>query len=207
LPVVVIVDTDRERTATLRGLLEEDGQSVEQHASCEALLRHWCPCRQSCLLINARLPGMSGLELLMAFRDADDGVAAVIITFCSDLTLAISAVRAGATDIIQPVFTGNELRGSVARALRQSHAKWLLANGRTSAIDHLAALTPRQRQVMVGVLAGERSKTIAFNLGISQRTVETHRASIMRKTRAASLPELARLAFQASSPVADGAIA
>ena len=112
-------------------------------------------------------------------------------------------MKAGALDFIEKPFHHSDLRASVDRALEQSRDSGKLLAWRESAADHIAALTPRQRQIMDLVLAGNPSKNIAADLGISQRTVETHRASIMKKAGVKSLPALARLALAAAEKVAD----
>ena len=128
---------------------------------------------------------------------------AILHTGNSDVPMAVQAMKAGALDFIEKPFGHGELRASIARALDQSRDSNKLLAWRESAANHIAALTPRQRQIMNLVLAGHLSKNIAADLGISQRTVETHRASIMKKTCVKSLPALARLALAAAEQVAD----
>jgi two-component system CheB/CheR fusion protein len=123
--------------------------------------------------------------------------------------MVVQAVKAGASDFIEKPIGRTELLESIERAFEQSQDSGKLAAWRESAADHIASLTARQRQIMAMVLAGHPSKIIAANLAISQRTVENHRASIMKKTGSKSLPALARLALAASwtdageRPVAD----
>jgi two-component system CheB/CheR fusion protein len=172
---------------------------VEDFASCEAFLAAYRPGREACLLVDACLPGMSGLELLRQMNHASRQLPAIMITGNGDVRMAVQAMKAGALDFIEKPFDQSELLASVERALEQSRDSSKLSAWREAAADHIAALTPRQRQVMDLVLAGHPSKNIAADLGISQRTVENHRASIMKKTGAKSLPALARLALAAAS--------
>jgi two-component system, chemotaxis family, CheB/CheR fusion protein len=123
---------------------------------------------------------------------------AIMITGNSDVAMAVEAMKAGASDFIEKPISHHELLASVDRALEQSQDSEKRAAWRVEAATHLADLTPRQRQVMMMVLAGHPSKNIAADLGISQRTVENHRASIMTKTGCKSLPALARLAVAAA---------
>jgi two-component system, chemotaxis family, CheB/CheR fusion protein len=120
-----------------------------------------------------------------------------MITGNSDVSIAVQAMKAGASDFIEKPISRGELLACVDRALEQSRDSSKLTAWREDAATHMAGLTPRQRQVMEMVLAGHPSKNIAADLGISQRTVENHRASIMTKTGTKSLPALARLALAA----------
>ena len=146
----------------------------------------------TCLLIDAYLPGMSGLELLKKLHDGGHRVPSIMITGNSDVPMAVEAMKAGALDFIEKPIGREELIASIERALELSQDSSKLQEWRELAATHLAGLTPRQREVMERVLAGHPSKNIAADLGISQRTVENHRASIMKRTGSKSLPALAR---------------
>jgi two-component system CheB/CheR fusion protein len=121
-----------------------------------------------------------------------------MVTGSSDLSVAVEAMKAGATDFIEKPVGRDELLASIDRALDLSRDASRLSRWHEDAAERLALLTPRQRQVMDRVLAGEPNKNIAADLGISQRTVESHRAAVMKRMAARSLPELARLALAAS---------
>jgi two-component system CheB/CheR fusion protein len=140
------------------------------------------------------------LELLVRLRGAGDPVPVVIITGGGDLAMAVQAMKLGAADFIEKPIGGDDLLASVERALAQSRDSDLAEAWQDAARRKMATLTSRQREIMDMVLAGHPSKNIAADLGISQRTVENHRASIMHKTGAKSLPALARLAM-AAGPV------
>jgi len=196
-PVVFVVDDNEELRGEMRALLEGDGCMVEDYASCEAFLEAYRPGRGNCLLIDAYLPGMSGMELLAHLSDAGDELPAIMMTGSSDVPMAVRAMKAGALDFIEKPVSGSELISSVARAIEQSRDATRLSNWRVDAAKRIAELTPRQHQIMDMVLAGHPSKNIAADLGISQRTVENHRASIMKRTGSKSLPALARLAVAA----------
>jgi len=197
-PVIFVVDDDRNVRETMRAVLEEDGRSVEAYSSCEAFLQAYRPGREACLLIDAYLPGMSGLELLKRLNEEGYRLPAIMITGNSDVSMAVRAMKAGALDFMEKPVGNSELLACVARALEQSRDSGKLSAWRQSAASHVAGLTLRQRQVMELVVAGQASKNIAADLGISRRTVENHRASIMKKTGAKSLPALARLVLAAS---------
>jgi two-component system CheB/CheR fusion protein len=183
-------------------MFEEEGLAVEGYATCEAFLEAYRPGREACLLIDAYLPGMSGLELLNRLRDAGHRLPAIMITGNSDVPMAVQAMKAGASDFLEKPIGRGELLASVARALEQSKDATKLSDWQKAAADRIERLTPRERQIMELVLAGSPSKNISADLGISQRTVENHRAAIMEKTGSKSLPALARLAL-AATPNAD----
>jgi len=202
--VVFVVDDDDNIRRTIRTVLENEGHVVEDYAAGEAFLAAYRPGRDGCLLIDAYLPGMGGLELLQRLRDAGDQLTAIVITGHSDVPMAVQAMKAGALDFIEKPIGAPELLASIERALEQSRDSGKLFAWREDATKHVSSLTPRQRQVMELVLAGHPSKNIAADLGVNQRTVENHRASIMKKTGARSLPALARLALAASSAAEAG---
>ena len=141
---------------------------------------------------------MNGLDLLRRLGELGHHLPTVMITGNSDVPMAVQAMKAGALDFIEKPISRGELLASVGRALELSQDSSKLSAWREDATHRLATLTPRQRQIMELVLAGHPSKNIAADLGISQRTVENHRASIMTKTGSKSLPALARLALAAA---------
>jgi two-component system, chemotaxis family, CheB/CheR fusion protein len=197
--VVFIVDDDDNLRAGLRQVLEDAGSTVEDFASAEAFLRAYRPERGGCLLIDAYLPGMSGMDLLHRLSEVGrGGLASIMITGNSDVPMAVQAMKAGAMDFIEKPISGDELLAAVERAFGRVNDAGKRSAWRENAATHLASLTSRQREIMEMVLAGSPSKNIAADLGISQRTVENHRAAIMRKTGARSLPALARLALAAA---------
>jgi two-component system CheB/CheR fusion protein len=199
LAVIYVVDDDNTIRQAIRAVLEDDGRAVEDFATCEAFLEVFRPRREACLVIDAYLPGMNGLDLLAWLHDAGHRLPAIMITGSSDVPIAVQAMKAGASDFIEKPIRRDELLACVNRALEQSRDISKLSAWREDAANHVAALTPRQREVMAMVLAGHPSKNIAADLGISQRTVENHRASIMAKTGTRSLPALARLALAAAA--------
>jgi two-component system CheB/CheR fusion protein len=196
-PVIFVVDDDSHVREAIRDVLQEDGRTVEAYAACETFLEAYRPGREACLLIDAYLPGMSGLELLRRLSDAGHRLPAIMITGNSDVPMAVQAMKAGASDFIEKPIGRSDLLAIVERALERSRDTAKLSAWREDAANRVARLTPRQRQIMQLVLAGHPSKNIAADLGLSQRTVENHRAAIMEKTGTRSLPALARLALAA----------
>jgi len=197
-PVVFVVDDDPFVREAVRAVLDEDGRYVEEFESGEAFLAALEPGRDACLLIDAALPGMSGLDLLRQLHREGGKIPAVMMTGKADVALAVEAMKAGASDFIEKPIGREELLASIARAIEQAHDSSKLVAWREAAAAQIEGLTPRQKQIMERVLAGAPSKNIAADLGISQRTVENHRAEIMKRTGAKSLPELARLAVAAA---------
>lgn len=196
--VVFVVDDDAAVRTAIRSVLEDDGQTVEDFGSCEAFLETYQPGSNACLLIDANLPDMTGVELLEKLQRLGHRLPAIMITGSSDVDLAVQAMKAGAVDFIEKPFSRADLLTCVQRALEQSRDQSKVAEWREAATAQIASLTSRQREVMDLVLAGHPSKNIAADLGLSQRTVENHRAAIMHKTGTKSLPELARLALAAT---------
>jgi two-component system CheB/CheR fusion protein len=196
-PLIYVVDDDASVRASIRLVLEHAGHVVEDYASCEAFLAAFHPGREACLLIDAYMPGMHGLELLQRLQESGAALPSIMITGESDVAMAVQAMKAGAMDLLEKPVVGTDLLDGVEHALELSRDSAKLAARRQNAADQLTTLTVRQRQIMTMILAGEPSKNIAADLGISQRTVENHRASIMHKTGSRSLPALARLAVTA----------
>ena len=195
---IIVVDDDDLVREAIRAVLEDDGRVVETYSSCEAFLEGFHPDKSACLLIDAYLPAMSGLELLERLRNDGHSLPAIMITGNADVPMAVHAMKAGALDFIEKPIGREELIAGIERALELSRDSGKLLELRESASAHLAGLTTRQREVMERVLAGQPSKNIAADLGISQRTVENHRAGIMKRTGSKSLPALARLALLAA---------
>ncbi len=185
-PVAYIVDDDYFSRSGARMVLEDAGLIVRDFADCETFLAAYEPCSDSCLLLDVHFPGMSGLELLNRMQRAAPRLPTIMISGESE------------TDFLEKPILPEALVSAVQNALEQSRRSTSVSHLKDVAGDHLADLTPRQREIMALVLEGHPSKNIACDLGISQRTVENHRASIMHKTGATSLPALARLVIAAS---------
>ena len=202
--LIHVVDDDRQICKALQAVLEGEGWRVATYATCEAFLKAWQhggngAGDDACLLVDAYLPGMSGIDLLRHLQQAGKSLPAIMITGNSDVTMAVAAMKAGACDFIEKPVGADDLVASVARALEQARDSGKLAAWNKAASARITGLTPRQHEIMDMVLAGAPSKIIAARLDISQRTVESHRAAIMKKTGAGSLPALARLALASAA--------
>ncbi|MBC8130244.1 MAG: response regulator [Rhizobiaceae bacterium] len=197
-PVVFVVDDDEDVREAIRCVLEADGRVAELYATSEAFLGAYRDIPGSCLLVDAYLPRMSGLDLLRKLRHEHPRLPAIMITGSSDVSTAVTAMKAGASDFIEKPISGNGLLASLDLALERSRDGDKSVARQGAAAAQLVSLTPRQREIMDLVLSGHPSKNIAADLGISRRTVENHRAAIMTKTGSKSLPELVRLALHAN---------
>lgn len=199
VPVIFVVDDDRHVREAMRRMLEEHGWAVEIYEDSESFLAAYRPGQDACLLVDASLPGMSGLELLQHLRASGGEPPAVMITGKGDVPMAVNAMKAGAADFIEKPAGRDDVIASVERALEQSRSSAKRSAWHEDAKRRIGGLTERQRQILEAILAGEPSKSIAADLGISQRTVEHHRAAILKRTGVTSLPALARLALAAGN--------
>jgi two-component system CheB/CheR fusion protein len=199
---VYIVDDDRGIRDSMRTVFEQAGNEVATFADAESFLasmpEHFDDC---CLLIDAALPGISGLQLLHILSADGIMLPSIMITGLGDIAMAVQAMKAGAADFLEKPVNAVELLAAVRRVLDEQHGHQTSEARHRDAAQYIAGLTPRQREVMDRVLAGQPSKNIAADLGISQRTVENHRAAVMAKTGVKSIPALARLAVMAMKPV------
>ncbi len=195
-PTVFVIDDDRQVLEAMRSILQKAGFTVETYANCELFLKSYRAGGNTCLILDAYLPGMSGLDLLRRLRNGGDHMPVAIITGRGDVALAVEAMKTGACDFIEKPTGAGELIASVRRALEPS-SDFDEQASRLKAAGIIEALTPREHEILDMILAGRLNKNIAADLGISQRTVESHRAAIMKKTGSNSLPALARLALTA----------
>jgi two-component system CheB/CheR fusion protein len=190
--VISIVEDDDTLGENLRNALKNSGFIVNLYSSSEMFLQNHTPGDSQCLILDAYLPGMGGIELLHHLNETGGSMPTIIITGLADPMLGVNAMKAGAIDFIEKPINLEELRESISRGLNQSQQMAKRDSYLEDVAKAYANLTARQVEVMELVLAGLPSKNIAADLGISQRTVENHRAAIMKKTRSNSLPALAR---------------
>lgn len=182
----------------MRDLLQENGYAVELFADGPAFLEAYRLGREGCLLVDVMMPGMSGVELIERLKAEGHALPTIVITGSGAVPIAVEAMKAGAVDFIEKPVGHKELLAGVKRALDQTQDTTKPSACRDQAALRIATLTRRQRQILDLVLAGHPSKNIAADLGISQRTVDHHRAAIMRKTGSKSLPALIRTALAAA---------
>jgi two-component system response regulator FixJ len=190
---VFIVDDDPAVRAGLGALLEASGYAAEAFESAEDFLARPSLPPSGCVLVDVRMPGMSGLELQRELKRRAIALAVVVITGHGDIPMAVAALKAGAVDFLEKPFDSDALLAAVEQAVSRAAPPGGAAVDLAARVEQL---TPRERQVMDLVVAGLPNKAIAFRLGIAVRTVEIHRARVMDKIGARNLAHLVRLALQ-----------
>ena len=201
--IVHVVDDEAPIRDSLALLLRSVGLASRTHASAAAFLDTWQPAPGACLVVDVRMPGMSGLELQEALRQRKAELPTIIITGHGDVSMAVRAMKAGASDFIEKPFNDQVLLDALHRALEQSRGQSAGAGvSRAEAEARVDSLTPREREVMLLVAEGRPNKVVATRLGLSTRTVEVHRAKVMEKMQVRSLAELVRLAILCDLPKA-----
>jgi len=198
LPIVFVVDDDRAVRNGMQELLEEHGHTAASYASGEAFLAADRPDREGCLVVDALMPGMGGIALLERLKAENRSLPAIMITGHGDIAMAVQAMKAGAADFLEKPVRAEELLASIERAFDRSRDSAKLSLWHKTAAERIARLTPRERDVMELVVQGRPNKIIADDLRISQRTVENHRAAVMKRTGVTSLPDLIRLVMAAA---------
>ena len=200
VPCVYIVDDDEAVRGSLRFLIRSVGLLAQVYDSAVEFLKSYDPRQPGCLLLDVRMPGMSGLDLQQELNRRGATIPVVFITGHGDVPMAVAAMQHGAFDFLQKPFRDQDLLDRVQRAMvRDSESRGRLA-ARAEILARLAALTPRETEVMRLVTGGMANKVVGAELGVSQRTVEIHRAHVMEKMRAGSLAELVRMALDAQEP-------
>jgi two-component system response regulator FixJ len=192
-PTVFVVDDDQAMRRSLEWLIESIGMKVKTYGSANDFLSRYYPGRAGCLLLDVRMPGMSGLELQAHLAREDSRLPVIIITGHGDVSMAVKAMKAGAVDFIEKPFHDEDLLSSIRNALDFDEKQRSLQSQRAEIATRLAELTPREHEVMEMVTDGLANKEIAALLGVTAKTVEAHRARVMDKMQAGSLAELVRM--------------
>ncbi len=192
-PTVFVVDDDEGVRNSLRFLLKSVGIASRALASAKEFLDAYKPNQPGCLVLDVRMPGMSGIELQQLLNLRGAVIPVIFITGHGDVPMAVEAMQQGAFDFLQKPFRDQDLIDRIQRALeRDSRSRTALAQ-HAKIRERLESLTPRERQVLSLMTRGMPNKVMAAELGVSQRTVEIHRARVMEKTDAASLAQLVRM--------------
>jgi two-component system, LuxR family, response regulator FixJ len=192
---VHVIDDDEALRDSLTFLLRTARLDVQSYPSATAFLEALPEANLSCVITDVRMPGMSGIDLLRRLRERKISVPVIVITGHGDIPLAVEAMRIGAIDFLEKPFDDKVLIASVKAALRQKEGEVKRHGERAEIEGRLAALSNRERDVLGGLVAGRANKQIAFDLGISPRTVEIYRANLMSKMQAGSLSDLVRMAL------------
>jgi two-component system response regulator FixJ len=194
---VHIVDDDEAMRDSLLFLLDSAGLEARAYDSAVSFLEVLPTLEPGCILTDVRMPQVGGLEMVRRVKAAGIDLPVIVMTGHADLALAIEAMRAGVVDFLEKPFADEALLSALHSALGRSEADRQRAQDRQGVRDRRAALSGREAEVLDGLLAGKPNKIIAFDLGISPRTVEIYRANVMTKMQAASLSELVRMCLLA----------
>lgn len=191
-PCVFLIDDDPAVRTSVSLLLSSMGHAVEAFEGAQQFLDGYRKGRPGCIVVDVRMPGLSGLELQGRLKEAGISLPVIVITGYGDIPMAVRAMQAGAVTFLEKPFREQELWENVQRAIELDAESRRRAGRRAQWEERLARLTNAERQVLDRVVAGQPNKQIAAELGVSQRTVEVRRANVMRKMEVASVVELAR---------------
>ena len=194
-PTIFVVDDDAAVRDALKLLLRSVGHAVETFGSAQEFLDA-CEDRAGCLVLDIRMPGMSGLELQQKLNEKHSILPIIFITGHGDVPMAVEAMQAGAVDFIQKPFRDQDLIDRINQALEKDLSNRAALGERNDIRRRLETLTPREREVLDLVVHGKANKVIAGDLKLSQRTVEIHRARVMEKMQASSLAHLVRMVLE-----------
>ncbi|MGC2459835.1 MAG: response regulator transcription factor [Steroidobacteraceae bacterium] len=198
--MVYVIDDDEAVRASLRFLLKSSGHAVTTLASAQAFLQSYDLAQAGCLVLDVRMPGISGLELQQELNRRGAIIPVIFMSGHGDVPMAVEAMQHGAFDFLQKPFRDQDLLDRISGALRKDCQNREQLRNSPLIRERFKSLTSREREVLALVADGRPNKIIATELGISQRTVEIHRARVMEKMDAASLAQLVRMAYQLAIP-------
>ena len=199
-PIVYIIDDDEAVRDGLKWLIESVDLNASVFVSAQEFLDSYEPGCPGCLLLDVRMPGMSGLALQQVLKSQSFDLPIIILTGHGTVHMAVEAMKAGAFDFIEKPFQNQRLLDRVHDAIDESIHSSVESEKRTEVMELLELLTPREHQVLNMVVSGETNKAVAYRLEISEKTVEVHRAKVMEKLGAASLADLIRKTRLAAKP-------
>jgi two-component system response regulator FixJ len=199
-PTVFIVDDDEPVRDSLKMLMRSVGLSAETFAGAAEFLEAYDPDRPGCLVLDIRMPGMSGMELQDKLNEIHAILPIIFITGHGDVPMAVKAIQYGAADFIQKPFRDQDLLDRINKAIEQDASNRSQLLETRDIEERLSNLTPREKEVLELIVDGRPNKVIAADLEVSQRTVEIHRARVMDKMRASSLAHLVRMVMRLRNP-------
>jgi two-component system, LuxR family, response regulator FixJ len=191
--IVHVIDDDAALRDSVRLFLTNEGLSVKTYASATEFLSALDGAAVGCVVTDVRMPGMSGMDLLAHLASRSLALPVVVVTGHADVPLAVRAMKQGAVDLLEKPFRAEDLIGAVRRALVSGRGSQTNDAQTREAMARLATLSVRENEVLDRLIRGQPNKIIAHEMGISPRTVEVHRANVMKKTQAGSLSELVRM--------------
>lgn len=192
-PTVFVVDDDLAMRESLRWLIESVQLRVEVFSSSADFQKSYNPSRPGCLVLDVRMPGQSGLDLQKQLASRNIEIPIIIITGHADVPMAIRAMKQGAVDFIEKPFNDQVLLERIAQCIERDAEQRALREQQGQVQQRFASLTVREREVLTRIVGGKANKVVADELGLSPKTIEVHRASVMRKMEAQSLAELVRM--------------
>ncbi len=194
---VFVVDDDKAARESLRFLIESVGLACETYASPTDFIEAYDPLRPGCLILDMRMPGLSGLQVQERLHEQNIRVPIIFVTGHGDVPMAVSALKAGAFDFIEKPYSDQQLLDRVQHCIAEDSRRRNEYAERAALRERLAQLTPREREVLERVVAGKPNKVIARELSISGKTVEVHRARVMEKMQTSSLANLVSMCVSA----------
>jgi two-component system, LuxR family, response regulator FixJ len=203
-PTVFIVDDDEAVRNSLRLLLKSVGLAAVALPTAQEFLSKYDPKQPGCLILDVRMPGMSGLELQEQLNVRGAMIPVIFITGHGDIPMAVEAMQQGAFDFLQKPFRDQDLIDRIQRALTKDQTNRAELKEKSGVHERLQTLTPREREVLTLVTTGKPNKIMAADLGVSQRTVEIHRARVMEKMHASSLAQLVRMVMDLNEAAEPG---
>ncbi len=192
-PVIYVVDDDQAMVESLTWIIESVGMKVKTYTRAQEFLDEYNPTQHGCLLLDVRMPGMSGPELQLRLQSQAATLPIIFISGHGDVPLAVRVMKVGAVDFLTKPFNDQVLLESINKALRHDLTQRERQQENARAEAKFALLSPREVQVLQGIVAGKQNKVISAELEISLKTVEAHRASVMKKMSVRSVPDLVRL--------------
>ncbi len=199
--VIHIVDDELAVRQSLAFLISAAGYAVRVHESAVSFLEG-CPYPLGhCLITDLRMPGLDGIGLLQRMKACGPPMPTIVITGHGDVPMAVAAMKEGAHDFIEKPFEDAVLMEAIERVVDQSSSDWMQNREHDAIVERFRSLSERERQVLVGIVAGKANKTIAHEHDLSPRTVEVYRANVMAKMQTKTLPELVRMTIAAGIPL------
>lgn len=192
-PIVYVIDDDEAARHSLEFLLDCEDIRVRSFASADAFLTASPPLSGACVVTDVRMPGRSGIELVEEMKRRGANAPVIVITGHADVPLAIQAMHAGVADFIEKPFDDEMMLAAIRKALAVQAGEAAAFAEHQVLLERIASLSGREREVMEGLARGDANKAIAFDLGISARTVEVYRANVMLKMQAKTLSDLVRM--------------
>ena len=199
-PIVFVVDDDASVREALKSLIRSVGLQVELFDSVQEFLQRKRPDGPNCLVLDIRLPGISGLDFQRKLREANIPIPIIFITGHGDIPMSVRAMKAGAVEFLTKPFRDQDLLDAIQLALERDRARQEREAEIATLRERFESLTAREREVLSGVIRGLLNKQIAAEIGTSETTVKVHRGQLMRKMGARSLPELVRMAERMGIP-------